>query len=590
MIRPRFEWLLPPPVDQPPLLAGFGAPVATLLARRGMWTDAEVARFLNAGPADLAPLELMTDADAALDRIEAAISLHEPIAIWGDYDADGMTAVAIWVLALRRLGVEPIRYVPSRLAEGYGLSLEGLDSLARRGVRLVVTCDCGVGNRVEVAAARELGMDVVVTDHHIPPAELPAAVAVVDPHRLDCRYPNPDLTGAGLAFRLASALVGRRGVATEDLAALAAIGTIADLAPMTGECRAIVRMGLAELAVTRHPGLRGLVARSAEDPGQPTARDVGFGIVPRLNAAGRIAEAELALDLLVEEDPAAAEARLTELEAVHLRRRELTTAAIDTGRELAAAATARDASGNGPLALRHDAWPPGLLGLVAGRLADELARPVAAAALLESELRGSVRATPDFHVSAVLEACGAYLTKRGGHAAAGGFSALPEAWDAFAAAFAALPRPYPPAAAEIVARPGLLSVDLVLTARHVGWPLLRELAQLAPFGPGHEQPMLAVTGLTVSSARRVGTGEDHLSLRLRRGLETIDAIAFGVAPERETPPEGTAIDVVGYLEARTVEGEPRLQLRVLDYATSDASPLAARRLPARMPEPMVALG
>ncbi|MGH2488132.1 MAG: DHHA1 domain-containing protein, partial [Candidatus Limnocylindria bacterium] len=227
------------------------------------------------------------------------------------------------------------------------------------------------------------------------------------------------------------------------------------------------------------------------------------------------------------------------------------------------------------------------LGLVAGRLADELARPVAAATLLESELRGSVRATPDFHVSLALEACGAFLSKRGGHAAAGGFSLLPDAWDTFAAAFAALPRPYPPA--ELVTRPGQVSVDLVLTARHVGWPLVQELARLAPFGPGHVEPLLAVTGLTVATARRVGAGEDHLSLRLRRGLETIDAIAFGVAPDRETPPEGTAIDVVAYLEARTVEDEPRLQLRVLDYATADASPLAARRLPAPTPEPMGAL-
>jgi single-stranded-DNA-specific exonuclease len=586
MIRPRFEWLLPPPVELPQLLTGFGAPVATLLARRGLWTDPEVAQFLNAGTADLAPLELMTDADAALNRIEAAIDHHEPIAIWGDYDADGMTAVAVWVLALRRLGVEPIRYVPSRLAEGYGLSVEGLQSLARRGVRLVVTCDCGVGNRVEVQAARELGMDVVVTDHHTPPAELPDAVAVVDPHRSDCAYPNPDLTGAGLAFRLATALLARRGVATQDLAALAAIGTIADLAPMTGECRAIVRMGLAELAVTSHPGLRGLVARSSADPGHPTARDVGFGIVPRLNAAGRIAEAELALDLLVEEDPVAAETRLIELEEVHLRRRELTTAAIDAGRRLAAAT---GDSGNGPLALRHDDWAPGLLGLVAGRLADELARPVAVATLLESELRGSVRATPDFHVSLGLDACAAHLTKRGGHAAAGGFSALPEAWDTFAAAFAALPRPYPNDAGQPVAKPGQVSVDLVLTARHVGWPLFQELAQLAPFGPQHVEPLLAVTGLTVTTARRVGAGEDHLSLRLRRGLETIDAIAFGLAAERETPPEGAAIDVVGCLESRTVEGEPRLQIRVLDYATADASPLVARRLPARMPESLAAL-
>jgi single-stranded-DNA-specific exonuclease len=471
------------------------------------------------------------------------------------------------------------------LAEGYGLSIDGLRSLAGQGVRLVVTCDCGVGNRVEVQAARELGMDVVVTDHHIPPAVMPDAVAVVDPHRSDCAYPNPDLTGAGLAYRLATALVARHGLEAPDLAALAAIGTIADLAPMTGECRAIVRLGLAELATTRHPGLSGLVARARADPGPPTARDVGFGIVPRLNAAGRIADAELALDLLVEEDSHAAQARLADLEEVHLRRRELTTVAIDTARQMAAAAP-----GAGPLALRHDAWAPGLLGLIAGRLADELARPVAAAALLESEIRGSVRATPDFHVASGLEACGVHLTKRGGHAAAGGFSALPEAWDAFADAFGALPRPFPPDAAEVVARPGQLSVDLVLTARHVGWPLVRELAQLAPYGPGHEQPMLAVTGLTVGDARRVGAGADHMSIRLRRGAETFDGIAFSVGAERDTPPVGAAVDVVATLEERTFEGEPRLQLRVLDYATADASPLAGRRTRARAAEPMVTVG
>ena len=196
-----------------------------------------------------------------------------------------MTAVAIWVLALRHLGVEAVRYVPSRLAEGYGLSMDGLRSpgcprrAAGGDLRL------RVGNAAEVAFARELGLDVVVTDHHVPPAELPAAVAVVDPHRLDCAYPNRDLTGAGLAYRLATALLVRRGREAPDLAALAAIGTMADVAPMMGESRAIVRLGLAEMAVTTHPGLRGLIARGAEDPTQPTARDVGFGIVPRINAA-----------------------------------------------------------------------------------------------------------------------------------------------------------------------------------------------------------------------------------------------------------------------------------------------------------------
>ena len=583
MIRPRFAWLLPPPLDHSPALTGFSPPVSTLLTRRGIGSDVEAGRFLEAGEADLPPVSLMADADAALDRIERAVNRGEPIAIWGDYDADGMTAVAIWVLALRHLGVEAVRYVPSRLAEGYGLSMEGLRSLAAGGIRLVVTCDCGVGNAVEVAGARTLGLDVVVTDHHVPPAELPAAVAVVDPHRRDCAYPNRDLTGAGLAYRLATALLARRGHEAPDLAALAAIGTIADVAPMIGESRAIVRLGLAEMAVTTHPGLRGLIARGAEDPAKPNARDVGFGIVPRINAAGRIADAELALDVLVATDPAVAEGLLAELEAVHERRRELTVIAIEGARRLA-----NGRPGSGPIVLRDDAWPPGLVGLVAGRLADELARPVAAATLLDVEVRGSVRATADFNVALGLEACGAFLAKRGGHAAAGGFSAIPESWDAFVTAFESLPRPFPADAATTLARPDDLTVDLVLPARYVGWPLLAELERLLPYGPGHAEPMLAVTGLTVGDARRVGTGANHLSLRLRRGPETIDAIAFGLDEDRETPEAGVALDVVATLESRTFDGEPRLQLRVVDYATADVSPLAGRRRPLPSPEPVTA--
>lgn len=576
MIVPSLDWLLPEPVANPPVFVGFGAPVATLLARRGFRDDDQLGRFLTAGAGALHDLSRMTDADRALDRIDAALANGEPMAIWGDYDADGMTAIVVWVTALRRLGLDPIRYVPSRLSEGYGLSDSGLRHLAGRGVKLVITCDCGVSNAAEVEIARALGMDVVITDHHLPPPELPRAAAVVDPHRSDCAYPDQDLTGAGLSYKLAAALLARHGQSDEGIAAVAAIGTIADMAPMTGESRAIVRLGLEELARTTHAGLRALLRRASANPGQPTARDLGYGVVPRINAAGRIADAELAMVLLLEEDPERAEQLADELEIVHEQRRDLTKVAVDAARLLA------DASpGDNPLSVRDDTWSPGLVGLVAGRLADKFTRPVAAATLVGDEVRGSVRAPLDFHVAAALEACGPLLTKRGGHAAAGGFSLLPSDWAAFSDTFAALPRPFPVSFLGERQRPGRLVVDLVLSARHVGWALADQLERLAPYGPGHVEPMLAVTGMIVGEARRVGPAEAHIALRMRRGLETFDAICFGMGAARPLPAPGVGLDVVGTLERDTFGGEPRLRLRVVDFAETSVSPLLARRIEPR---------
>jgi len=581
VIPPRLEWLLPEPWPDPPPFAGFGLPLATLLARRGFTDDDGLQRFLQAGVASLHDVSLMADADVALARLEVALDRGEQIAIWGDYDADGMTAIVVWMLALRALGAEPLRYVPSRLAEGYGLSAAGLQELHGRGVTLAVTCDCGVGNLEEVEVARGLGMEVIVTDHHLPPPRLPRAVAVVDPHRADCGYPDPDLTGAGVAYKLASRLLSRRGCAASDLAAMAAIGTVADMAPMTGESRAIVRIGLAEMATTSRPGLRALLARAADDAAQPTARDLAFGLAPRINAAGRIAEAELAIGLLLEEDAARAEQLAAELEEVHLRRRELTVTAVDEASRMVA-----DPQATTPLALRGS-WSAGIIGLVAGRLCDALARPVAVAVQVDAEMRGSIRAPADFNVAAALEACAAHLTKRGGHAAAGGFSMSAGAWEAFAAAFGALGRPFPVGGDPAVEAAGRIRVDLVLPAAHLGWPFADELARLAPFGPGHVEPLLAVTGLRVVEARRVGAGREHVSIRLRRGAEIFDAIAFGMPADRALPEPGAALDLLGTLERDLYLGVPRLRLRTIDYADAALSPLAARRGAASRPAPAI---
>lgn len=577
---PSLEWLLPEPLFEPPAFTGFGLPVSTLLGRRGFRNDEQLTRFLSAGAGALHDVSRMADADRALDRIDAALEEGERIAIWGDYDADGMTAIVVWVLALERLGADALRHVPSRLAEGYGLSASGLRSLAAKGVGLVVTCDCGVSNAAEVEIARSLGIDVVITDHHLPPPELPLAVAVVDPHRPDCAYPDPDLTGAGLSYKLAAALLARHGASTDGLAAIAAIGTVADMAPMTGESRAIVKLGLDELAQTSHAGLRELLRRSCEAPGQPTARDLGFGVIPRINAAGRIADAELAMALLLEQDPVRAAALADDLEVIHEQRREMTKVAVEAAMLLAA-----QTPGDAPLAIRDDAWVPGLLGLIAGRLTDSLARPVAAATLVGDEVRGSIRAPVDFNAAAALEACNPHLLKRGGHAAAGGFSLAPDAWDRFVAAFTTLGRPFPATSGAEPQLPGRVPIDLVLHARHLDWNLSAQLERLAPYGPGHVEPMLAVTGMRVADVRRVGPREAHATFRMRRGVETFDAIAFGLDPARPLPEAGSEIDLVGTLERDMFSGMPRLRMRVVDYADAAASPLVARRLAVPGPAP-----
>jgi single-stranded-DNA-specific exonuclease len=278
------------------------------------------------------------------------------------------------------------------------------------------------------------------------------------------------------------------------------------------------------------------------------------------------------MSLLLEDDPVEAERISEALEAVHLERRALTSATIEAAVALAAAE-----EGDGPLALRGDGWAPGVLGLVANRLVETLGRPIAVAAPVDDELRGSVRGPGDFHVALALEACASLLLKRGGHPAAGGFSLKADDWAAFAAAFAALPRPFPAVPGQAPERAMALTIDLVLPAQHLGWPLAEEISRLAPFGPGHVEPLLAVTGLQVAEARRVGATGDHLALRMRRGAEVFDAIAFRTPADRELPEPGAALDLVGTLERDVFQGLPRLRIRVVDYAASSASPLVARR-------------
>ena len=540
--------------------------VVALLARRGIATPGALERHLGPAAAGLNDPALLPDAAAFHARIVSARDRRERVLVFGDFDADGITGLAILTLALRAFGVEVIPYVPSRLEEGHGLSLAAVEAAERERARLIVTVDTGTTSVAEVAAARARGIDVLVTDHHRVPAELPAAVAIVNAHRAGSVYPDARLSGAGIAFALARLLLGDRPAALA-LADLAAIGTVADVAPILGENRAIVRLGLDRIRVGGRPGIAALLGRAGVAPEAVDVETIGFALAPRLNAAGRVGEAFDAARLLLTDDPAEAEALAATLEAANVTRRDLMKTA------LAEARTSPDAVDDAPATLVHGAWPVGIVGLVAGRLAEERGRPALVGADLGSVIRVSGRGDGGLHLADAIAACGDLLIRHGGHAGAAGFEIEAGRWSAFRERFLALA-----AEAEPPDPRPALELDLALPAADVDYGLFAELARLAPSGVGNPEPVVAVLGLTVTRAREASGG--HSQLVLKRRLDVLDGIAFGWPELAGQVAEGDRIDVVARLASRRFGGVESLQLEIRDAAPSGAHPEAAAILAA----------
>jgi single-stranded-DNA-specific exonuclease len=561
VLRPRHRWAFPVTVDLDPTLKaaaiarGLTDRLTRVLAARGVGSAVELDAWFAEPVLGLHDPALLPDAAALRARIDRARADAERVMVFGDFDADGLTGLAILVLALRRLGLVVDPYVPSRLEEGHGLSLAAVEAARASGATLIVTVDCGSTSVAEIGAARDAGIDVIVTDHHRLPAVLPPAIAVVNPHRADAAYPDRRLAGSGVAFKVAALLLadepGGPGFAA-SLADLATIGTVADVAPIIGENRAIARLGLAVMRAGPRPGIAALLARARIAPGAVDLETVGFALAPRLNAAGRVGEAVDAAHLLIAEDPAEAAALAERLESANLNRRDLTRTALAeaqaaVGDEVPAAIVVRGA------------WPVGIVGLVAGRLADEHARPAVVGADLGSVVRASCRSDGTMDLAAALEACADLLDRHGGHAGAAGFEIAADRWDAFRDRFiglaTALPEPDP--------RP-LLRIDLALPALDVDYALYRELAALAPCGPGNPDPLVAILGLTVVRARAATGG--HSQLTLRRDRDVLDGIAFGWAELAGSVREGDRIDVVGRVMSRLFGGHETLQIEIRDAA------------------------
>jgi single-stranded-DNA-specific exonuclease len=561
------EWARFP--DLPPLLA-------QLLYNRKVRNPNEVDDFLSGRFVADHPFSLK-DMNRAITRLRCAIYAREQIAVYGDFDTDGVTATTLLVEALRTAGAHVVPYIPDRIDEGYGLNLDALRKLYKRGVRLVVTVDCGIRSIQEVAEAQK-GLDMIITDHHTPRSDgaLPPAVAVINPKRLDGRYGFQDLAGVGVAFKLAQALYHdrrhdprhrRSGEAPPDdeaLLDLVALGTVSDVVPLQGENRALVRRGLARINDTDaqkcRPGIQALMANAGIRRGSVDAEAIGFRLGPRLNAAGRIDSAMLAYRLLASREQDEAQGLAAKLGELNSRRQVYTE---ETVAEAEAQVLADDPDASLLLAASVD-FKPGIVGLAASRLVDRHYRPAVVVHMDGEHSRGSCRSIPEFHITKALDRCNDLLVRHGGHAAAAGFTVRSEDLDALRDRLQSI-------AAEQLAGEDLqptLTIDAEVPLAEVDWQTYNLLLQIEPCGKENPRPVLLSRGLTLAHARTVGTEGKHLQLALRDERDvTWDAIYFRRGDLRGRLPG--RLDVAYTLGVRTRYGEPRLQLQVEDLRRAD---------------------
>ena len=547
-----------PPVDEGRVAAlaaevGVGRLTAAILLGRGFGDAARAARFLAPRLADLRRPEGMADLDRTLERLALALAQGQRIAVFGDYDVDGVTTAAILATTLRALGGDVIARVASRRA-GYGVGPDDVARFAEEGCRVLVTGDCGTSDHEALALGRERGVDTIVIDHHQVPSGESPAFALINTHRTDDRFPFKGLASCGVAFYLAGALRTRLGAdATRfdprDLLDLVALGTVADLVPLVDENRILVAAGLRVASARKRPGLRALAALAriaAEDP--ITAEDVSFRLAPRLNAAGRLGEAQLALDLLLADDDPSADRLAEELDERN-RQRQVIQEQVWT-EALAACEPYETAAA---LVVGAEGWHAGVVGIVAAKLVEKFARPAVVIAFEAGVGRGSARTIPGFNLYEALVGCAPHLSRFGGHAAAAGMSLTIDRLEAFRGEFVAR------AERRLGAydRPPVM-VDAVVDLGELDARAAEELGRLGPFGAANAQPLFALAGVTAQSTRLVGQG--HLQITLSHRGATGDAIAFGMA-DRD-PGRGACVDLVASAELDTFRGNRRTRLKV----------------------------
>jgi single-stranded-DNA-specific exonuclease len=538
---------------------GLAEPVAVTLVRRGHRTVDEARAFLEAtevhDPFEFGSMEEVTE------RIRDAIVHGRTITVHGDYDCDGVCSTAILVRALRELGASCDWYIPDRLGDGYGLTIGGVERLAARGTGLLLTADCGITSAGEVAAARAAGMEVIVTDHHEPGELLPDCPLL---HPRLSSYPCGELCATGVAYKLSAALLGAERAADDlDLVALA---TVADLVPLQGENRALVRAGLGVARQARRPGLRALCAAAGVGPERLDEGDLAFRLGPRINAAGRLYRADAGVELMLTADDHRAEAIAAELDRVNRERRDTERLVLSAAEQARAALPAELASAPA-LVLAGEGWHPGVVGIVASRLAERHFVPVVLIGMDgEGRGRGSGRSIPGFDLLAALDACGEHLLRYGGHRAAAGLEIEAGRLEDFRAAFAAQ------ASAALGERDLIRTevIDAVVGGESLGHEVAEQLRRLAPFGIGNPGVRLLVPSARVCEVRPMGEGERHARFRLQSGSRSALGVAFGVNGELGAAELADPVDVSVKLELNEWNGavEPRVVLGELYPAGS----------------------
>jgi single-stranded-DNA-specific exonuclease len=536
--------------------SGINPLAAVFLASRGVLGAEEAARFLTDDLSDLYDPFLLADMQKAVDRVNLALARDETIAIFGDYDVDGMTSSALLKSFFRTKNRECEIYIPGREEEGYGLNRPAIDCLKARGVDLIITVDCGITAVCETAYARGLGVDVVVTDHHECKDTLPDAVAVVDPKRRDCPYPNKTLAGVGVAFKLVCALEKDRDIneLISEYGDLVAIGTIADVMPVTGENRVLIRTGLRALASRPRPGLQKLMREIGVPRKEIDTAAIGFLLAPRLNAAGRMGRTSLSVDVLLTDDPAEAERLTAELGELNAQRREKEGKIFD---EVAARLSGVDPKG--PIVMSGQSWYQGVMGIVAARTAEKNRFPAIMISVDEKGVgRGSCRSFGTFKLYTAMLRCDDLLINYGGHEMAAGLTIEADKIDEFRARITEVYH-------EMVKIPPTptLRVDFeVEKPELLELPNVEALGRLEPFGNSFIPPCLCIRGARLASVMSVGGGK-HTRMRIEKKKRTMDCIFFAMEAENMGVAEGDMVDVafqpqVNDFRRRTV------QLHIMD--------------------------